>query len=69
MAPNIRVTEEGDAKLKRLAKAIRGDWGIPADKQSVLAALIHEVTVGQAAGMLMAYTKHLEESEPSEPDD
>jgi adenosylmethionine-8-amino-7-oxononanoate aminotransferase len=76
MAKTVRLHLHVREPLKELAKAVRRDYGVPANQQSVVAALIHETTPGQAAGMLMAYTKYLssigadeEEEEEDEEDE
>jgi hypothetical protein len=66
MAQTVRLHPQVREKLRELPKRLKLDWGLAADQQMVVAALIHSVTDGQAAGMLMAYTKYLATVEPDE---
>lgn len=68
MAKTVRLHPHVQEKLQELPRVIRRDWGIPATQESLVAALIHEVTVGQAVGMLMAYTRAIADL-PDESDD
>ena len=66
MAKNVRLHPLVRGKLADLKTALRTDYGLPATQQTIANALIHEATPGQAAGMLMAYTRYLAVAAPDE---
>jgi hypothetical protein len=55
--PNIRLSEDAYADLKRLNAALQADYGLTARNQDVASALIRGTTAAQAVGMLMAFQK------------
>ena len=69
MAKTVRLSPDVQGPLKGLVQAIKEDYGLAATQESVVAAMVHEVTVGQAAGMLMAYTKHRAATEQDDDSD
>jgi hypothetical protein len=55
--PNIRLSDDAYADLKRLKAALQAEYGLTGRNQDIASALIEGTSVHQAAGMLMAFTR------------
>jgi hypothetical protein len=56
--PNTRISELAQEKLRELKTALKAEFGLQASNEDIASALIHGATVGQSAGMLLAYNMH-----------
>lgn len=57
-APNVRVHPLAHEDLKRLQAGLEADEGVKARHEDIVSALVHGVTVPQAAGMLSAFNRY-----------
>jgi hypothetical protein len=55
MAESVRLHDRADQRLNDLVEALEAEFGRSADRTKVASALIHGVTLAQAAGMLDVY--------------
>lgn len=51
--------------LRRLQTALETEEGLKASREDIIGALVHGATVPQAAGMLVAFTRHAAAGKPA----
>lgn len=58
MAQTVRVHPLVRERLKDLPSALQGRFGIPADQQDIVAALVHGTTLGELAGLVTVFNRY-----------